>query len=125
MFIFLAICALLLSALGLYTLVSLSVLNRTKEVGIRKVHGASISRIMMIITRPFTLIIILASIIGCVAGHYMSKMLMSSVFSVHMNPNTLSFAIPLVIIILTSITTIVWRVYSAALQNPAQSLRYE
>ena len=125
MFIFLAICALLLSALGLYTLVSLSVINRTKEVGIRKVHGASISKIMMIITRPFSLIIILASIIGCVAGHYMSEMLMSSVFSVHMNPNALSFAIPLVIIILTSIITIVWRVYSAALQNPAQSLRYK
>jgi ABC-type antimicrobial peptide transport system permease subunit len=125
MFIFLAICALLLSALGLYTLVSLSVLNRTKEVGIRKVHGASISRIMLIITRPFTLIIIFSSILGCVAGHYMAEMLMSSVFSVHMSPNALSFIIPLTIIILTSIITIVWRVFDAATQNPAQSLRYE
>ncbi len=125
MFIFLAICALLLSALGLYTLVSLSVINRTKEVGIRKVHGASIPKIMLIITRPFTILIIIASVLGCTAGYYMSIMLMESVFSVHMSPNSISFTVPLAIIILTSIITIVWRVYSAALQNPAQSLRYE
>ena len=125
MFVFLAICALLLSALGLYTLVSLSVLNRTKEVGIRKVHGASIQRIMLIITKPFTLLIIIASALGCVGGYFLSDMLMSSVFAKHMSPNVISYALPVVIILTTSIVTIIWRVYSAASQNPATSLRYE
>lgn len=125
MFVFLAICALLLSAIGLYTLVSLSVLNRTKEVGIRKVHGASVGTIMGIITRPFILLILIASILGCVGGHFMSEMLMSSVFANYMSPNVLSFALPVLIILLTSMVTIVWRVHDAAQQNPTQSLRYE
>ncbi|MBU8893722.1 MAG: FtsX-like permease family protein [Bacteroidales bacterium] len=125
MFVFLAICALFLSAIGLYTLVSLSVLNRTKEVGIRKVHGASINKIMLIITKPFSLLILIASIMGCVLGLYVTKLLMSSVFAKHMEPNFISFAIPVFVILVTSVITIVWRVYKAASQNPSQSLRYE
>ena len=125
MFVFLAISALFLSAIGLYTLVSLSVLNRTKEIGIRKVHGASIKKIMLIITKPFVWLIIIASVLGCVGGYYMANMLMGSIWEVHMNPNSYSFIIPILIILITSIITIVWRVYKAAQQNPANSLRYE
>lgn len=125
MFVFLAICALFLSAIGLYTLVSLSVLNRTKEMGVRKVHGASVRKIMIIITKPFALLIIISSVFGCAGGYYMSKMLMDSVWAKHMNPNTLSFALPVLVIFIISLITIIWRVYKAALQNPANSLRYE
>ncbi len=125
MFVFLAICALFLSVIGLYTLVSLSVLNRTKEVGIRKVHGASVKRIMLIVSKPFSLLIIISTILGLVAGYYLSIMLMGSIFAVHMTPNTISFAIPVLVIVITSVITIIWRVYKAAEQNPAKSLRYE
>ncbi len=125
MFVFLAICALFLSAIGLYTLVSLSVLNRTKEMGVRKVHGASVKKIMIIITKPFTFLIIISSVFGCAGGYYMSKMLMDSVWAKHMDPNMMSFALPVLVIFTISLITIIWRVYKAALQNPANSLRYE
>jgi len=125
MFVFLAICALFLSVIGLYTLVSLSVLNRTKEIGVRKVHGASITKIMLVITQPFTWLIIIASVLGCAGGYYLSKMLMGSIWAVHMRPDSLSFAIPVVVIVFTSLITIIWRVYYAAARNPAESLRYE
>lgn len=125
MFVFLAICALFLSAIGLYTLVSLSVLNRTKEIGIRKVHGASISKIMIIITKPFTWLILAALILGCVGASFLANILMGSIWAIHMNPDASSYIIPIVIIILTSVVTIIWRVYKAAMQNPANSLRYE
>lgn len=124
-FAFLAVCAIFLSVIGLYTLVSLSVLNRTKEVGIRKVHGASVKRIMLIVAKPFSLLIILFAILGFVSGYFMSIMLMGSIFAVHMIPNTISFAIPILVIVLTSVITIIWRVYKATEQNPAKSLRYE
>ncbi|MFC2151509.1 ABC transporter permease [Bacteroidota bacterium] len=124
-FIFLAICALLLSAIGLYTLVSLSVLNRTKEMGIRKVHGASIKKIMLIITKPFALLLIISSVLGCGGGYYMAKMLMSSIWAIHMDPNFVSFALPILVLIITTVVTIIWRVYKASVQNPANSLRYE
>ena len=125
MFVFLAVSALFLSAIGLYTLVSLNVLNKTKEVGIRKVHGAAVGRIMVIITKPFTVLIVIASVLGCIAGYYMADVLMGSIWSEYMSPNVLSFAMPIILIFLVSITTITWRVYKAAMQNPANSLRYE
>ena len=125
MFVFLAVSALFLSSIGLYTLVSLSVLNRTKEVGIRKVHGASVQRIMLIITKPFSVLIIIAAVLGSGGGYYMAKMLMESIWANHMSPNIYSFAIPIILIFVISFVTIIWRVYNAATQNPAHSLRYE
>ncbi len=125
MFVFLAICALFLSAIGLYTLVSLNVVNRTKEIGVRKVMGASISKIMVIITKPFSILIIIATILGCVGGYYLSEMLMSSIWNKYMSPNAVSFTIPVALILFISAATIIWRVYRAAVQNPANSLRYE
>ncbi|MDH5609213.1 MAG: ABC transporter permease, partial [Cyclobacteriaceae bacterium] len=53
MFGFLGILALILSTIGLYTLVSLSVIRRTKEIGVRKVLGSGLLQILMLINRPF------------------------------------------------------------------------
>ena len=124
-FIFLAISALFLSAIGLYTLVSLSIINRTKEIGIRKVMGATVPKIMTIISKPFTILIIVSSVFGSVGGYYLTKMLMDSIWKEYMSPNALSFIIPISIILITSIITIIWRVYKSAMQNPVNSLRYE
>lgn len=124
-FIFLAVCALLLSAIGLYTLVSLSVINRTKEIGIRKVLGSTVKNIMLIITKPFTILILIAAIIGCAGGYYLSDMLMNSIWAEYMSANVYSFLFPVLIIFLVSAVTIIWRVFKAASQNPANSLRYE
>ena len=80
---------------------------------------------MLIISKPFSLLIVISTILGCVGGYYLAIMLMGSIFTVHMTPNVISFLIPVAVIIITTIVTIVWRVYKAAQQNPAQSLRYE
>jgi len=124
-FTFLAVCALFLSAIGLYTLVSLSVINRTKEIGIRKVLGSTVKKIMLIITKPFTLLTIITSILGCAGGYYLSDMLMDSIWAKYMSANLYSFLFPIIIILITSVSTIIWRVYKAAMRNPANSLRYE
>jgi len=100
--VFLAICALLLSVIGLYTLVSLSILNRTKEVGIRKVMGASVRNITHIISRPFVFMLIISAILGCLGGYYSSNILMDSVWEKHMTANVYSFIIPLIILFATS-----------------------
>ncbi|MFO7827558.1 MAG: FtsX-like permease family protein [Bacteroidales bacterium] len=125
MFIFLAVCALFLSAIGLYTLVSLSVLNRTKEVGIRKVMGASVEKIMIIITKPFIIIIAIAAILGSLGGYYISVMLMDSIWDTYSEANIYSFLIPVSMVFVISMATVIWRVYKSAMQNPTQSLRYE
>lgn len=123
--IFLALIATLLSLIGMYTLVSLSIINRTKEVGIRKVLGASIVGIMNNINRNFIYILLIAAILGCVGGYYMSEMLMGSIWDHYLDINPVIFVYPVIFIFLISFITTGSKVYQAATRNPADSLRYE
>jgi len=123
--IFLALIATLLSLIGMYTLVSLSIINRTKEVGIRKVFGASIVGIMNNLNRNFMYILLIAAILGCVGGYYMSEMLMGSIWDHYLDINPVIFVYPVIFIFLISFITTGGKVYQAATRNPADSLRYE
>lgn len=125
MFVFLALCALLSSAIGLYTLVSLSILNRTKEIGIRKVLGADVTNISKNISKPFVIILAIAAVLGSALGYYTSDMLMGSIWSKYMSANAYSFVIPIIILLISAAMTISWRIYKASIQNPVNSLRYE
>jgi len=125
MYIFLAFIALFLSAIGLYTLVSLSVIRRTKEVGVRKVMGSSIGKIITILSRPYVIIITIASVFGLAAGYYSSMGMMQSIWEVHSDANFFTFAIPVLLIVVIAFVSIGWKVYYAASRNPTESLRYE
>lgn len=124
-YIFLAIIALFLSAVGLYTLVSLSVIRRTKEVGVRKVMGAAIPRIIGILSKSYLIMIAVACIIGLVSGYYSGMAIMKSIWEVHTDANFITFALPVALILLVASISIGWKVYSAASRNPTESLRYE
>lgn len=125
MFVFLGSIACFLSAMRLFTLVSLAIINRTKEIGIRKVMGANVPVIMKIINRPFIIMVTIAVIIGLPVGYYMSMALMDSIWALYTDANVISFLIPIVLIYLILFVTNTYKIYIAALQNPAQSLRYE
>lgn len=124
-YVFLAIIALFLSAVGLYTLVSLSVIRRTKEVGVRKVMGAAIPRIIGILSKSYLIMIGAACVIGLVSGYYSGMAIMKSIWDVHTDANIITFALPVVLILLIAAVSIGWKVYSAASRNPTESLRYE
>ena len=124
-FIFLAIVASLLSAAGLYSLVSLRVLSKTKEIGVRKVLGATVPLVMKVISKPYLYIVGIAIVIGLAAGYFNSMLLMDSLWSQHIDANFLAFAIPLLLILAVAAATVLWKIYRAATQNPARSLRYE
>ena len=68
MFVFLGIIALFLSATGLFTMVSLNIIKRMKEIGVRKVLGASIANISRIINLEFMIILLVACVLGAYAG---------------------------------------------------------
>jgi ABC-type antimicrobial peptide transport system permease subunit len=123
--IFLAIVASLLSAVGLFALVSLRIISKTKEIGIRKVVGASVPIVMRVISRPYIKIVGIAVALGLIAGYYMNNMLLNSLWSQHVTPNFISFFLPVLLIVLVSAITVANKIYSAANQNPARSLRYE
>jgi ABC-type antimicrobial peptide transport system permease subunit len=122
---FLAIVSVLLSLVGLYTLVSLTIIKRTKEIGIRKVLGAPISNLLKIINRDFIIIIIIASAIGSYGGYMVSVSLMSSIWVYHMDPTIFTFLIPIVFIIGVSAITLTRKVYKAASKNPVDAIKYE
>jgi len=125
MFNFLTIVGIFLSIVALYTLVSLNILKRTKEVGMRKVLGAPSMQINHIIGKPFIFMIGIASIIGGATGYYMSVMLMDSVWEHHIIVGTLSVLVPIIITLLLAYITLTSKVLYTLSKNPVQSLRYE
>ncbi|MCK4746828.1 MAG: FtsX-like permease family protein, partial [Bacteroidales bacterium] len=124
-YVFLAIIALFLSAVGLYTMVSLSVIRRTKEVGVRKVMGAPIPRIIAILSRSYIIMILVGSALGLAAGHYSGMAIMQSIWKFHTDANAVTFLLPTGLILLIALISIGSKVYTAASKNPTESLRYE
>ncbi len=122
---FLVLIATLLSAAGLYSQVSLRIIHRTKEIGIRKIFGASILTIIKILNYEFLVILSLGSIVGIIAAYYLNVALMDSIWENFTDLSILTFIIPLVVIFVFSVITISGKVYYAATRNPVQSLRYE
>lgn len=123
--VFLAIVATLLSLIGMYNLVSLDILRRTKEMGIRKIQGASVPLIMYLGGRKFIIVLLIASVIGCLGGYFMSNLLLDSIWDyfVTIKPGILILAAA--IIFVSTILTVVFKIWRNALRNPVDSLRYE
>jgi ABC-type antimicrobial peptide transport system permease subunit len=124
-FVFLAFAATLLSLIGLYNLISLNIISRTKEIGIRKVLGASILNIALKINIAFIVILVFATGVGCVGGYYMTDALMGSIWANHLGFELFSYMVAFFGMIIMAVLTVSWRIYAAATTNPAESLRYE
>jgi ABC-type antimicrobial peptide transport system permease subunit len=123
--IFLAFIATLLSLIGMYNMVSLDILRRTKEMGIRKIQGAPVSIIMYLVSKKYLIVLIIASISGCAGGYYLSVMMLDSIWDyfVKIRPGILIIAA--LIMAVATILTIIFKVVKAAVRNPVVSLRYE
>jgi ABC-type antimicrobial peptide transport system permease subunit len=124
-YIFLAIVATILSMIGLYTLVSLSILNRTKEIGIRKVMGAPVPRIFTVLSSRFLIILAISSVLGCVGGYFLSLMLLDSIWDHFTEIGLGVYFLSVGIIVVLTIATMAGKVIQAAQQNPVDCLRYE
>ena len=109
----------------MFNMVSLEIIKRTKEIGIRKIQGAPLHILMFIISRKFLIILVIASFLGCAGGYYMSKLLLDSIWDyfVDITPGTLLASAAIMIV--ATILTIVFKVVRASLKNPVDSLRYE
>lgn len=125
LYIFLAIVAVLLSMSGLYTLVSLSILNRTKEIGIRKVMGAPEGNIFYVLSRSFLINLAISSVLGCVGGFFLSDMLLDSIWDQFLDFTSGIYLYSVIIIFAITLATMAGRILKAARMNPAEGLRYE
>jgi ABC-type antimicrobial peptide transport system permease subunit len=123
--VFLAIVASLLSLIGMYNLVSLDIIRRTKEVGIRKIQGAPVPLIMFLVSKKFIIILLIASILGCAGGYYMSVKLMDSIWDYFVQIGAGILLSAASIMIIATLLTLSIKIIRAALKNPVDSLRYE
>ena len=125
MFAFLGIVAMILSATGLFTLVSLNIIKRTKEIGVRKVLGASVGNIARVINTEFVIILLFASAFGMWAGAWLSEMLMGSIWKYYQPATVFTFVMSTTIMFSISIVTIGYKIYTTATMNPVKTLRDE
>lgn len=125
MFSFIGLLAMILSVIGMYTLVSLSIIRRVKEIGVRKVLGAQIHQIVTLMNRQFIWILLFAAIFGGVASFFAINSLMASVFAYYLEINLMTILIPVLLLAIVSLGISTGRIFRAAVQNPVNSLRYE
>jgi len=119
-----AAIAIFISCLGLYGLVSFMAVQRTKEVGIRKVLGATVGKIIYLFSKEFTLLIGIAFLIaGPVAYYIMNGWLENFTFRIKLGVSI--FAVAILLSIVIAWLTVGYRAIRAALANPVKSLRTE
>lgn len=124
-FVYIAIISVLIAAMGLFALVSLNIARRTKEIGIRKVLGASLARIGQLISREFMLLLTAACVLAIPMGYYLVNPLISSIFTYHVGFGAFPFALSFALMFVVALLTVGMHVYQAATANPAQALRDE
>jgi len=116
--------AIFISCLGLYGLISFMAVQRTKEVGIRKTLGASVSHIVYLFSKEFTFLILIAFAISAPVGWYlMNKWLQAFAYKISIGPGIFILAIAASVII--AWLTVGYKAIRAALANPVISLRSE
>lgn len=123
--IFLAVAATLLSLIGMYNMVSLDIIKRTKEIGVRKIQGASVPVIMYIISKKFIAVLTVATVLGCAGGYYLSYMLMDSIWDYFVDIKAGMLIQSVLILVSATALTIIFKIWAAAMRNPVISLRYE
>jgi putative ABC transport system permease protein len=116
--------AILIGCLGLYGLVAFAAAQRTKEVGIRKVLGASLTDIIVLFSREFVLLIAIAFLIAApIAYLMMDSWLHNFAYQIKIGPNI--FLIAILSSVIIAACTIAYQAIKAAITNPVNSLRVE
>ncbi len=124
-FVFLGIVAIFLSVTGLYTLVSLNIIRKMKEIGVRKVLGASILNIIGIINTEFIIMLLISSVIGSVMSIYAVEMMMDSIWDYYQAASAVTLVISVFIIFFVSGIVVGFKIFGAASMNPVNTLRQE
>lgn len=119
-----AFLAITISCLGILGLVTFSSERRTKEIGIRKVHGASVRELMVLLNKDFVKWVVVAFVIACPVGWYaMNKWLQD--FAYRTEISWWIFAASGMIALTVALLTVSWQTWRASTRNPVEVLRYE
>ncbi|MGD2246529.1 MAG: ABC transporter permease [Candidatus Aminicenantes bacterium] len=123
-FIHFSFLAIFIACLGLLGLTSYAIIHRTREIGIRKVLGASNSSIVTLFSKQFTRLILIANIIAWPIAYFAMRQWLQN-FAYRIGIGLWAFVLAFILVFVTALATISFQTIKAALVNPADSLRYE
>ena len=121
---FFAFVAMLIACLGLFGLASFTAERRTKEIGIRKVMGASVSNIVVLLSRDFLLLVLGAFAVAAPISYFVMNDWLND-FAFHTDLGIGVLALAGIASVLIAGLTVSWQSIRAATANPVSSLRSE
>jgi putative ABC transport system permease protein len=116
--------AIFVACLGLFGLSAFTIVQRTKEIGIRKVLGASVLQIVHLLSKDFVKVVMIASLLALPVAYFAVEQWLSS-YAIRISLNAWIFLIPVLIILLIALFTVSFQTVKTALENPSGSLRQE
>ena len=119
-----AILAVLIACLGLFGLASFTAEQRTKEIGIRKILGASAPKITLMLCKEFFILVLVSNVVAIPAAYFLMKNWLQS-YAYRTTLNTVVFLAAMAGALTIALITVSFQAVRAALANPADSLRYE
>jgi putative ABC transport system permease protein len=119
-----SLVSLAIACLGLFSLVSYAVERRTKEIGIRKVLGASASNILLMLSAEFLILVAVSSMLAIPLGYYFMNVWLTN-FAYHVSMNVFMFIAAVALVLIIAWGTVSLRTVRAASANPVKSLRSE
>ena len=120
-----AAMAVFVACLGLFGLASFAAEQRTKEIGVRKVLGASEAGLAALLSGDFLKWVLLANVIALPAAYFLIGRYWLANFAYRTTPGVLVFALVASLSLVIAVVTVSWQAIRAAVANPVESLRYE
>ena len=119
-----SVLAIIVSCLGLFGLSAFSALQRTKEIGIRKVLGASVPKILMLLSQEYLLLIAIAVLLGVPTTWYVMDLWLNN-FAYRTEMSWFIFVAAAALVFVVALLTVAYQTLRSARANPTSTLRYE
>jgi putative ABC transport system permease protein len=119
-----SLLAVILACLGLLSLAAYATERRTKEIGVRKVLGASAGRLAAMLAREFAVLVAISSLIGWALGYFLMSDWLER-FAYRIELNWLTFVGAGLLVLVIALSTVSYYALRAARTNPVEALRYE
>ncbi len=119
-----AALAIFISCLGLFGLAAYMAEQRNKEIGIRKVLGASVTQVWIMLSKDFIILVLISCVIASpVAFYFLQNWLQNYYYRININP--VVFIVAAIVAIMITVITISFQAIKAGIANPVKSLRTE
>jgi putative ABC transport system permease protein len=124
LFLGFAIMMIIISGLGLLGLASFTAEQRTKEISIRKVLGANIGELIMLLVKDFVWLVLIGALPAFIIGYQIMNSWLNN-FEYHITIGFVAYAVVLLLVMAFVVITTGFQAYKAATINPAEKLKYE